>query len=218
MSNYKFMANFCPFPTPVDDPLTYCVMDGASLNNKFAHGSSGGQITPYSMQCQAFMSTRCASNWDTKCEFASNDSEVRYPNMISKCGNPTFTSQQLTAGDILVANTAEKKYGKLSGNCFVKREQFDPTVLTSPFIEYQATPECHTGSCFNSLDYCKTTYDIDPTTIDQDPVMNKILDKPQIAAQLLYKLYYNLKRNNKLKQIENTRLGKFYKYNSELYK
>jgi len=210
MSNYKYMADFCPFSTPVDDPVTYCVMDGKSLDNYFAHGSS--QINPYSLKCQAFMSSRCASNWDEKCEVASQNRESRYPNMLAKCGNPPYAPTSIiTAGDILVANTAEKKYGKLVGNCTVEREQFDPTVLTSPYIEYQATNNCSYNDC------CETIYDVDPSTIDQDPVMNKILDKPEIAAQLLYRLFRQLKKRNELQKIQNTRLGRYYIYQSALY-
>lgn len=210
-TNYQSLANFCPFNTPVDDPVTYCVMDGKPLDNKFAHGGTGN-ITPYSRQCQAFMSSRCANNWDSKCELASLDKEVRYPNMIGKCGNPHATVfYQLTAGDILVQNVAEKKYGKLVGNCEVKREQFDPTVLTSPFVEYQVNTNCSYG------DSCRTIYDVNPLNLDSDPVMNKLLDNPNIAPQLLYKLYHSLKNRRELNKITNTRLGKYYAYNNNIY-
>ena len=214
MSNYKYMAQFCSIPTPVDDPVTYCVMDGKSLDNYFAHGGGGTQNNPYSLKCQAFMSTRCASNWDDKCEFASYNQESRYPNMLTNCESNPYGNldQRITAGDILIANTAEKKYGKLTGDCYVEREPFDPLVLTSPYVEYLATNQCSPVSSS-----CQTVYDVDPATLDQDPVMNKILDKPHIAGQLLYRLFKQLKARNELSKIQNTRLGRFYRDYPKIY-
>ena len=213
-NNYQKMANFCPFKTPTDDPVTYCVMDGESLDSKFSHGTGGGSLTQYSRQCQAFMSTRCALNWDDKCEFASKNSEQRFPNMIANCGELDLSklmNSELTAGDILVLNTAEKKYGKMSGTCSIKKEPFDATVTTSPQVEYRI----YTGHADNK---CKTTYDINPQSIDSDPVMNKLLDRPRMSAVILVKIYRSLKSRGELSKINNTRLGFFYKSYPEIFK
>lgn len=211
-NNYQMMSNFCPIKMPTDDPVTYCVMDdNNSLNHQFSHGAGGGSLTPYSKPCQAFMSSRCSTNWDDKCELASKNTETRYPNMIAKCGNPPVTVGRLSAGDILVMNTAEKKYGKLSGNCSIKQEPFDPTVLTSPMVEYQVSDSCSYGGV------CKTIYDVDPNTIDNDPVMNKILDRPEIGASVLVNIYRQLKKRGELAKINNTRLGRFYQFHREIF-
>ena len=47
--------------------------------------------------------------------------------------------------------------------------------------------------------------------------MNKLLDNPNIAPQLLYKLYHSLKNRRELNKITNTRLGKYYAYNNNIY-
>ena len=50
----------------------------------------------------------------------------------------------------------------------------------------------------------------DPSNIDNDPVLNKVLDNPHIAIQMLVNMYNTMKRKGTLESISNTRLGRFF--------
>lgn len=195
--SYAILKNFCPVTFPSDDPVSYCTMNG--LSNKFLHGSSGGEIGPYDIKCQAFMASRCAKQWDDVCEFASKDQERRYPNNLQyNKGENDIIQKNMSAGDFLVVNTAQAKYVSDRGNCPIKREVFDPTVVSSPLVEYDVSG-------------CVKTYAVDPKTIDNDPVMNKILMRPEMAERLLLNIYNTMKRQGTLKDLKGTKLGNFFK-------
>ena len=79
---------------------------------------------------------------------------------------------------------------------------FDYTVADSPMICYDVCNE-------NSIEY-----ELNSENIDDDPVMNKILSNPKIAINLLVQIYMDMKRNNTLVTLENTKVGHFFKSNS----
>ena len=56
-------------------------------------------------------------------------------------------------------------------------------------------------------------YAVDPSKIDADPVMDKILAKPAIAAEILVNIYNTMKREGTLKGLRGTNLGSFYANN-----
>jgi hypothetical protein len=89
-------------------------------------------------------------------------------------------------------------------------EPFDPTIASSPLISYWKPNECTNSSG-------RPEYSVDPKEIDNDPVMNKILQKPQIALDILKNIYYTMKRNGTLKQLNETKLGNFYKQNPKYF-
>jgi hypothetical protein len=193
--------------SPSENPLTYCL--GANIDNEFMHGSSAASIIgQHSKACQAYLSDYCSKNpWDAFCEFASKNTSRNYPNQLEYCqATQSFTdSKSLTSGEILVHNTAKKKYLKSMGNCKKKYEPFDPTVANSPLISYWVND----SQSYSST--CVPIYGVDSTKIDNDPVMNKILNKPIIGIDILINIYNTKKREGTLKELSDTRLGKFYR-------
>ena len=57
-------------------------------------------------------------------------------------------------------------------------------------------------------------YTVNPQTIDDDVVMDKLLAKPNIAPVLLINIYNTMKRRNTLSKLHGTKLGLFYNTNS----
>lgn len=53
-------------------------------------------------------------------------------------------------------------------------------------------------------------FSVNPFNIDSDPVMNKILEQPHIAIDILQDIHKNMKRTNKLGQLNCTKLGNFF--------
>ena len=65
---------------------------------------------------------------------------------------------------------------------------------------------------------CVPLYAVNPQTIDDDVVMDKILNKPIIALDILINIYNNHKRMNMLEPLKNTKIGKFFSDNKHLFK
>jgi hypothetical protein len=208
--SYARIVNFGPSveKSPNNNPLTYCMT--TSLDNSFVH-TSGERLGPSSKACAMFMSDYCAQDWNGICEVASRNTNNHYPNTVMRCnkGNNgaclgTGLGNQFTQGEILVRNTAAKKYlSKMSSNCALRYEPFDPMVPTSPMISYWDS----SGSLRSE---CTPMYEIDPSTIDEDPVMNKLLSKPVIALDILLNIHNTAKRLGKLDELRHTKLGKFF--------
>ena len=106
----------------------------------------------------------------------------------------------MTFGESLIYETASRKYLVKMHNGMKKWEPFDPTVPNSPMISYW------TSTNQNLI----PEYEVDPSIIDKDPVMDKILAKPQIAFNILINIYNTMKRKGKLHKLKNTKLGNFY--------
>lgn len=194
---------------PINNPLSYCIDN--TMDQRFLHGGSSDNIAGQSSKaCQAFLSDYCAENWDDFCELAaSNKSVNQYPNNIQGClssGNNT-PCMGITQGEILIHNTATKKYLKEMHGCVKKFEPFDPNVATSPMISYWVK-DIYTGQ-----KGCVPVYEVDPLTIDNDIVMDKILERPIIALEILINIYNSMKNNNTLVQLRGTKLGNFYSTN-----
>jgi hypothetical protein len=146
----------------------------------------------------------CADKWDAFCEVASKNNNISFPDSI---GGVSKSQLGLTSGEILLKNTVSRKYIVGMGNCIQKFEPFDPTVANSPIISYWI-PNC--GDLGRG---CEPLYAVDPKTIDDDIVMDKLLTKPYIAVEILANIYNNMKNNRTLNQLNNTKLGRFYSEN-----
>jgi hypothetical protein len=200
MSNYISISNFGNVEKnlPVNDPLTYCLVPG--LENGFLHGGIGPNLlNSESKECQLFMGDYCAKKWDDKCEWASNNQESFVSSMFSSHCNDIMKGIPLTKGDVLVRNTADRKYlTNMSSNCKLKYTPFDPTVSSSPMISWWES------ECPNSQ--CVPQYTIKPENLDNDPVMNKILAKPYIAMDILITIKNNMKKNKTFETLKGTKL------------
>lgn len=177
-----------------NDPLTYCI--GRDISQPFNHGGYAQTFGQNSKQCQAYLADRCARKWDGVCEIAAaprtNEEYKIRANPIGK-GAP-----QLNSADILLVNTAERKYLVHMSNCEQVTEPFDPLVIGSPMI-----------TTWRGM-YCKPMYAVDPAKIDSDPVMDKILQRPWIAANVLINIKNTMMRNGNFGRLAGTKLGKFY--------
>lgn len=209
-SAYSKIINFGPNITDYSsNPLSYCM--NSTLDNEFTHGSTGNLFGQHSAKCQMFMSDYCSKRWDANCEVSSMNINKSYPNNIGSCG--TAGSIGLTAGDILVQNTAAKKYLVENYNCHWNYEPFDPTVANSPLVRNIMANPCNS----QGNRQCVPVYEVNPETIDIDPVMDKILMKPQIAALILVNIYNTMKRKGTLGDLTKTKLGRFYSVNNDYF-
>jgi hypothetical protein len=197
----------------VDDPLTYCLNN--TLDQRFLHGSGAIQVNGQSSKpCQSYLSDYCAQGWDAFCETASKNQNISYPNNIDHHSpNSSLNGHNLTAGEILIRNTAAKKYLIKMANCVQKYEPFDPTVANSPLISYWV-PDCNGDGSTT----CIPMYKVNPKTIDSDVVMDKILSKPTIAINILVNIFNTMTKDGSIKELANTKLGKFFNDNSKYFK
>jgi hypothetical protein len=230
--SYKQIADFASINNISDNPLTYCVPD--ALNSQFLHGADGRIFGKYNRQCGIYMSNRCSLNWDSICEEMSQNSNPNYPDMTNNSDG--CCSRRLTAGEILVKDTAYLKYLLSATGCNVICEQFNPNSASSPTICYMTNSSCAIGdtranSCgilkgqtmieqsacpADSNASCRREYGLTESQIsllDSDPVMNKLIDKPYIAPELLGAIYDNSKMRGILPWLKPTRLGAFYTVN-----
>ena len=189
-------------PNPVDDPLSYCM---PTVDNYFIHGPQSWKIMTNSKPCQAYLSEYCAQGWDGFCEASSRNTEDNVVNQIdiSKNVNDNLT----TAGEILIRNTAAKKYLVSMDMCKKKVFQFDPLVSNSPNIYYW---ENSYDNSFKNENNCTPKYAVDPKTIEDDEVMKKILAKPSIADDILRNIYKTMKSDGTLLELKDTKLGYYF--------
>ena len=181
-----------------NDPLTYCL--GNDISQRFNHGSHGDLYGQNSKPCQVFLSKRCANEWDSICEYAASPStNDEYATRAALNGAGSHQIIGLSSSDILIRNTAMEKYRVAMTNCELRREAFDPVSPASPEITY------FTGR------YCQPIYAVNPLRIDEDPVMNRILMKPNIALDILLNVKNTMTRVGTISQLDGSRLGEFMK-------
>jgi hypothetical protein len=224
---YRQIADFAP---NIDNeysrnPLYYCTLD--AMDAQFLHGAPGKTFGRYNKHCSEFLADRCANQWDELCEAISRDKETRFPNEAAPLGSVFVDAPRppcLPYGEQLIRDAAFKRFRKSTKNCNVKCELFDPTVPNSPMICYETKESCGTGlvpeeqclgACTGQYGQCQSVFTISPEQaahLDLDPLMNKILNKPEIAMDLLEQIYFNLRQENKLSLVQNTRLGRFYEF------
>jgi hypothetical protein len=218
-SEYASIGSFGPpvsQMTPMNNPLSYCAV--TQLEAGFNH-TLNQFAGPNSAQCQAFMPMYCANKWDGVCEFLSHDTQRGgFANFQQRCNTPAGSAissvglgNATSKGQVLIRNTAAEKYLKsMSGNCRREYEPFDPTVAGSPLIGkwVSAGGACGTTANCNYTNGCFPIYGVDPATIDDDPVMNKIIANPIIALDILVNIYNNAVRSGDIEGLKNTKLYK----------
>ena len=206
MNSYASISGFgSNAHSEVNNPLTYCLNN--NMDQRFLHGGNADTYGQHSRPCQLFMSEYCANGWDSFCEAASLNTNSWTPNNM-QCSllSGDVAYRGLVAGEVLIRNTAARKYLVKMLGAVKKYEPFDPTVPTSPLISYwvpdDGCPLCN--SCGTPV------YAVDPKTIDSDPVMDKLLAKPGIAPTIMVNIYNTMKRLGTLKELKGTKLGYFY--------
>lgn len=176
-----------------NDPLTYCL--GNNLSQRFNHASNAAVYGQNSKNCQIYLAEKCAKNWDNVCDYAYKNQSEEYTTRADIMGAGHYQVQGLTPSDILLLNTAYKKYLIKMHNCEAITEPFDPLVVASPYITH-----------FRGM-YCVPEYAVDPCTINYDPVMNRLLLRPWIAKQLFTNIKNTMIRRGTFCKLKGTRLG-----------
>jgi hypothetical protein len=181
-----------------NDPLTYCIGNNAS--QRFNHGSTAATFGQNSRPCQVYLSQRCAQNWDGVCEYAASPAAN---NEFTQVAGTMFAGNNqilgLSPGEVLLRNTAQERFRINMLNCDLRVEKFDANNPGSPYIAYYVGQNCI------------PQYGVNPSTIDNDIVMNKILDNPRIAMQLLTNIKNTMTQMGTFHQLKGTRLGDFYR-------
>ena len=205
---YRKLQTFAPNVEnqEVNNPVSMCIGDTIARN--FNHGSSNSYIYGcHSQPCQEYMSSYCAVGWDGFCEYNSNNNNISFPNQVIPWNTGSLG---LNSGQILVRNTAGKKYLKhMGGPCYLKTQPFDATNVSSPMYSGWAVDTYMDSSGESTV--CKPVYTVKSAVgIDQDPVMNKLLEQPFLGMDILTGIYYTLKQENRLGQFNGTKLGTFF--------
>ena len=207
MSNYISISNFGSIKRnlPINEPITYCSAD--AMESGFLHGGIGMLLNKDSKECKLYMSDYCSKDWNSICENNSQNTELYVHNL--KCDENDNTPR-LTKGDVLVRDTAERKYLiGFSDKCRIVSTNFDPTVSNSPSISWITHDGGNDMSCYKK-------YSVKPQNLDNDNVMNKILEKPWIAINILISIYKTMKKNNTYYTLQGTKLYNFFE--SEKFK
>lgn len=183
------------------NPLSYCINN--TLESRFNHSGIADSICgQQSRQCQSFLSDYCAQGWDAYCDYAAENKNTIYPNNIDVVQN---SSIGLNQGEILVYNTAAKKYLQTMINGKLHYEPFDPTVASSPNIAFWVPQDGYQLSDLVPV-YAITN----PSTLDSDPVMNKMLEQPLKYTPILLNILNTMRRNGTLPTLNGTRLGTYF--------
>jgi hypothetical protein len=187
-----------------DDPIAMCLSQG--LDRKFSYGGAAGNLTgPQSAQCQNMFADRCAKEWDGFCEYyyqeygknGKNGNNRIWPNVVSRQWEAKYNiPSYATLGDHLLRNTAERKYCTYV-NCSPQMAPFNPLDPNSPFISTNKT--IGVSGC---VPLCSN---INPKTIDSDPVMNRMLENPEPVLPTLVNIC-NTARQQKI-NLKGTKLG-----------
>lgn len=172
-------------------------------DSSFDIGEMAVRYGPRTRESMLYMAERCASNWDSACEFLSRNrdnngvcNQARISSPLFRRVNPPGSQ---TVGDILVENTAVRRFCDLS-SCAVTSEPYDPTNPNSVWVKQYGC--CGTTTC---LPVC-----LPPDDPDNDIVMNKVLDHPDLHLDLLINMYKNVNRNNLRSKFVNTRVGRIF--------
>lgn len=179
-----------------NDPLTYCL--GNNMSQRFNHGGNADIYGQNSKPCQAYLSEKCAKKWDGVCEYAYAHTTDDYINANPMSFNEGIDAQGMNSGEILLLNTAQKKYLWKMFNCEAVTEPFDPMVPASPLI-----------TTWRGMN-CIPMYAVDPKTIDTDIVMDKLLSKPWIAKNLFANIRNTMLRRGDFYMLKGTKLGGLY--------
>lgn len=219
--SYISISQFGSGGSKATDPLSYCAVNG--LESSFSHtlGASASLIGPTSENCQRYMGAYCAKNWDGVCEYVYHNTNRMIPNQVAGCStniggpcNGSGLGNQSTYGQLLLRNTASEKYLKgMSSNCVQQFFPFDPTVADSPLIsKWVSKQSVGDGDCGIGCgsNVCVPYYGVDPVTIDSDPVMNKILEQPWIAMDILVNIYNNAVSSGQLDSLRGTKIHNFF--------
>lgn len=202
MSNYANISDFgnnsCSEAlTPIQEALSHCLPRHTS--HLSYHGSAAAHSGPHSDDCKSFLAEYCAYKWDKVCDTLASDKEAHHTNkQINAAG------EEMNNAEAHIRKTAGKKYIVGMKHAEKFHRELNP-VSSRPITvtHYRATGNITPVP----------VYMVDPKSIDQDPVMQRILESPQVYMDILINIYNSMKQAGKLQSLKGTRLGYFYTTN-----
>lgn len=219
MSSYTSIGNFGnsqKFPSA--DPLAMVV--SSDLGAGFQSTLGGGILSPDGEQAQKFAALYCAREWNGTCEVLSYNTNRSLPNHMGNCDGPNGAcwgsgiGNAITKGQALIRNAAKEKYLKaVSPNCVAEYQPFNPVVADSPLMRTWVPRggQCNSGQCDGAYSgACKFIYGVNPATIDNDVLMDKILAQPYIAIDILVNMYNHAVRSGEIHKLRHTKLGRYF--------
>lgn len=200
-------------PTNSSNPLTYCTFP--TLNAQFVHGSTSANLlyTPYSPNCQSFMTDYCSENFDGFCEaYSVINVDRTWPNnagvdtVAQKYAN-SFQGFFPTVGENMIRNVVHR-YFVLFPSSQISYQQFDPNVANSPIISYQDPYVTETSIVINLSN---------PEIINNDKKVKLMLSNARPCFDVLARIYLAIMRDESNINIAGTELEQFFLKNSELF-
>lgn len=202
-------------PVNVSNPLTYCTFP--TVNAQFLHGSTGAAgflYTPYSQNCQGFMTDYCLQQeWDGFCEaYSVINVDRTWPNnagldVTAQQYANSFQGFYPTVGENLIRNVVHRRF-IMFPNKRVQFMPFDPNVANSPTISY-SEPYVIESSHVMHLD--------DPASIHEDRFVQLMINHPRPCFDVLARIYLAVQRNEPHISIQGTILDKFLQQNRQLF-
>lgn len=199
-SSYRKISNFGNKPYNKNEPLSVCLVD--TMDKNFNNASVGHLFGPRTQKCQAFMSQRCANNWDGFCEYFYQENGVNatWPNNQAWPNTANIPTNSIdpvkrSSADHMLHNTAQRKYCTYGNQCPPRCEPFDPTNPDSQMVYY------YDNIGADCVPVCR----VDAKTVDNDPVMTRILDRPTITPSTIINICNTSKREGN--DLSGTRLG-----------
>lgn len=199
-------------PSNAANPLTYCLLP--TLNSQFNHGStSAGQLYSNSnTACSNYMAERCKQTWDGYCQaFVDLNRDTYWPNLgvIDQAAYENaknFWNLQTTLGDDLIRNVMYHRY--ICAQQYATPQPFDPNVANSPEIQVYD----------NYIPYYSTVIHLsDPSTIESDPYISKMMEHAKICTDVLGRIYLAMVRKEPNVHLTGTSLERFFLQHTELW-
>lgn len=177
------------------NPVDMCLF--SDVNKSLVGGVLGARYGPANENCQLFMADRCAKNWDSVCDVAALNRQATYANNATIRGNAAAAPGEITGGSTigsqLIHNAGQRRFCQFS-NTNIQQFPFDPTDYSSPVVTRILRSQ------FGNNPICT----VNPSTIDNDTLMNRMLDDPGTSMETLSNICRNMKG-----KLNGTRLGRF---------
>jgi hypothetical protein len=208
----KDLNNNIKNPMNAANPLTYCMIP--TLNSQFFHGSlSGGLLYGNeNSNCMNFMAERCSKEWDGFCEaYLDINVDSYWPNQAvvdatAYNNAKNFFKFKPTIGQDLLRNACYRKF-IYNPNSNPSYQQFDNTVPNSPLLTVY--DNYVTG-------YSQIKNLSDPSKLDQDPHIQRMLKYPYVCFDVLGRIYLAYLRKENGINIRGTFLEKFFQENKKI--
>ncbi len=198
--NYRQIKNFGASTVPVN---YYSAALDTTVNANYVMAKPQWMFDPNSVNGQLLLSTHIADisktgKFDDYSIAAMNLRGNYFPNNAQQCsGTPVEANQQY--GDMLVDNAGRMKYCVFQ-NANPRQFPFNPDDPNSPML-----------TLMEGGNNIKAICSVDPTGLDEDPLMDKIIRDADKHVNLLQNIY------NNSTGLEKTKLGKFYKMNENYF-